>query len=667
MSKINLKVKNYFIIPALLIIAVAGISPFFEAFTTSFFHDTYGSRVFCGLDNFRFLRGDAGFSYSLNITALWAVISTVLSLFTGFITALLLSNKKRLSSIIYAALLVPWGIPVYIAVPLWRALIHGNGGISILTAVFGIKANLMLNPAAGFTASMIVNIWITVPLTAFVLHGAIKKIPKSCIEAAVIDGAGKGLIAAKIYLPQIKPTLTVMAILNFIKAFKEFTLLFLMTAGGPPLISGITERFVIGATTTMDIFLYDIFNNLEDYGISSAYSVIMAAIVIMLMLIWFVSKNKSFSAVKRYRLLVLIAAAIQILFEGRSGVIPALLYLAAVKNRRFFKAAVAVHAGWIIYGLITAGFLEGFSPGIFPAVFVLIFTINMKNLPGEKRPLLLKPRLFDGLNIGLQTASGIFLIFSAAALLYLLIWMSFSGVSACYIDSPLPPHAGISGYSSVIFDENIFLYFKNTIFIAALTGIAVPIVCFPAAIWLNSRGKGITIAALTIIQILSITGGMHSLIPLYASFRRAGLVNSYLPIVIISVYHSIPFAMFTITAWLERMPGSFKDIALLEGQPSISYMTKIILPLSGPVLITAVMTAVLGAWNSFMAPLLFLNDDQMFTISVKLYSFVGSIASGAPEWNIFAAASVINCIIIALLFSRFRKPVGETGISDFTD
>ena len=58
--------------------------------------------------------------------------------------------------------------------------------------MFGIKANLMLDPAAGFISCMLVNIWMTLPLTAFVLHGALNKIPKSAVEAAVMDGGRAG-------------------------------------------------------------------------------------------------------------------------------------------------------------------------------------------------------------------------------------------------------------------------------------------------------------------------------------------------------------------------------------------------------------------------------------------------------------------------------------------
>ena len=450
MNKRNLKIHFYFIIPALLIIAAAGVSPFFEAITSSFYHDTYGVRMFAGLDNFRYLADDAGFSYSLNITALWSVTSTVLSLFLGFILAGMLSGRKRFSTLIYGALLIPWGIPVYIAVPLWRALIHGNGGVSVLTAVFGIKANLMLDPVAGFISCMLVNIWMTVPLTAFVLHGALKKIPKSTVEAAVTDGAGPGVIAAYIYLPQMKVSLLAMGLLNFIKAFKEFTLVFLMTAGGPPLMSGITERYVIGATTTMDTFLFDVFNNTDDFGISAAYSVIMAAIVVLLMLIWFVTRNRRYDDKKKYRLLVVITAAMQVVFSGKTGIIFALLYISGIKNKKVFFAAALMQTGWLIYCIAANGFLSGFSPAIFPVLFTVYY---FRTAADKFSHNLFNPSLLNTINFGLNTVTSVFLIIASAAVLYLLLWMSLSGVSACYIDGPLPPHAGLESFRSVFAEQ----------------------------------------------------------------------------------------------------------------------------------------------------------------------------------------------------------------------
>ena len=73
---------------------------------------------------------------------------------------------------------------MYILVPIWRALIHGNGGTSLLTRLFGIEANLMTDPAAGFLGSLFVSVWMGLPIAVFVFTGALKKIPKSVIDAA---------------------------------------------------------------------------------------------------------------------------------------------------------------------------------------------------------------------------------------------------------------------------------------------------------------------------------------------------------------------------------------------------------------------------------------------------------------------------------------------------
>ena len=93
-----------------------------------------------------------------------------------------------------------------------------------------------------------------------------------------------------------------------------------------------------------------------------------------------------------------------------------------------------------------------------------------------------------------------------------------------------------------------------------------------------------------------------------------------------------------------------------------AYMVRILFPLSLPVVTTAVMVAFLNAWNGFLVPLLFLNDDSRYTISIKLYSLIGSIASGNPKWNLFAAASIVNVTLLSLIFWRFRRPLQHTAL-----
>ena len=91
------------------------------------------------------------------------------------------------------------------------------------------------------------------------------------------------------------------------------------------------------------------------------------------------------------------------------------------------------------------------------------------------------------------------------------------------------------------------------------------------------------------------------------------------------------------------------------------------MPLSRPVIFTTMIVAFLGAWNGFLPALLFIRDDFKYTIGVKIYTFVGSIASGSPQWSVFAATSVVNMLILVLLFMLMKKYGGSTALSELEE
>ena len=249
----------------------------------------------------------------------------------------------------------------------------------------------------------------------------------------------------------------------------------------------------------------------------------------------------------------------------------------------------------------------------------------------------------------------------------MLLWMSLSRISACYVDSLVPPMATLGNFRVLFVEEGILRYFRNTFVVAGSTALLLPLLVFPGAVALDGAGRKITLAFLGFIQVIGIAGGMHTLIPLYGVFRAFGLIDTYVPLVIIYLYHAVPFALFVLTAYFESLPPAFRDLARMEGMGSMAYGFRILLPLSLPTLSTALMTAFIAGWNGFQAPLLFLNDERLYTISLKLFGYVGSIGSGSPLWNLFAAASVINALFIGVLLIRFRRPMETAPVSDFDD
>ncbi len=586
------------LVPLALLFAVVGALPFFSALKDSFFHDFFGERSFAGFDNYSYILGDRAFAMSAGITLAWSVASTLLSVVLGYSLAALLFEARRGFRILYSILLVPWGVPAFIAVPVWRMLIHGAGGDSLLYFLFGIRVNLLTDPAASFAAALFVDAWLNVPAAVFVIYGALRKIPKGTIEAARIDGAGAGILSARVYFPQVAGSLLAVAALGFVKALKEFNVPFLLTAGGPPLLSGITGRTVVGATTTLEVYLYDLFRASDDYGIPAAYAAVLAAAI-----------------------LCIVAAAVALRFA-------------------FARSARS--------GSIGGPAKSRLSPRAFPAA-------ALSALAGRFRDLVLQ---------SFRLALAGLVALSSALAVYAVLWLSFSGLSSTYIDAAIPRFFTADNFRLIFAEDGLGRAFLNTLGVSAVSAFLISFFVLPAAFRLRSFSAGRKAGIFAGIQALGAAGGMHSLIPLYVLFRSLGLLESYIPIVIVYLFHAAPFSLFTTSAFLEKLPSGLEEAAELEGASAFTRFFRIVLPLAMPAVATSAMIAFLAAWNGFLVPLLFLGDDSMYTIGVKLHSYVGSVASGSPAWNRFAAASIVNLAIVGILFLRFRSPLSANYMAE---
>jgi ABC-type glycerol-3-phosphate transport system permease component len=707
-----------------------GAAPLASALYNSFFHDLFGRRSFAGLANYLRLFSDAGFFYSLRITVVWGVLNAGLSLFLGLAIASLLYESRRAFRLLYFALLVPWGIPIYISVPLWRMIVHGNGGTSLLSHLLGLQINLLQDPLATFCAVLGVSVWMNLPINAFVFYAVLRRIQYNVLDAAAIDGAGRWIRFRRFYLPLTAGTAAVMGVLNFIGSFKEFTLPFLMTAGGPPLVAGITGQHIIGATTTVEILLYDIFRASPDFGLPAAYSVVTIAVVFLLMALWVFVR----SGERRFSRYALFLAAAELLLgaaaglsggaaaapgpgggvatgaglvaagaagssaaagfgfgaaghfwtvlasgEGHAfaGLLLALLFLLSARWRPLFRIAAAADLLYGAAALAAAGFLPGLHlPSLAVLAVILLLRRRLRQLlkrvsgglrpvagGGAARRMNRLPQTRELLWTAGTRVLAAGMLVSAVLVLYMVLWLSFSDLQAAYIDRPVPRFFTLENFRRIFAEEGILRYFGNTLLAAGATAVLVPVITFPAAQAVVKMRPARAGRLFSLVQVLGLLGGIHALIPLFAVFRVLGLINTYVPVVLIYMVHAVPFALFSTASFLERLPRELEENARLEGASLLQYLLRVQFPLALPVVATGVMVAFIGAWNGFLVPLIFLQDDALFTIGVKLHEFTGSIAAAGPQWGLFAAASVVNMAIIAGLLARLRGPLqrGEAG------
>jgi len=152
------------------------------------------------------------------------------------------------------------------------------------------------------------------------------------------------------------------------------------------------------------------------------------------------------------------------------------------------------------------------------------------------------------------------------------------------------------------------------------------------------------------IQMLPVTA---TIIPLYLFFRKFGLVNTLLGVIIAISSFTIPFIIIILISYMQSFPTSLIESAEIDGASLLMIYLKIVLPLSLPAIITAIMFAFVQGWNNFIFPLVLIQNNKLYPLSISLYSFVEDFGIA---WNYLMAGSVIYsipCVIMVLIGSKF--------------
>jgi ABC-type glycerol-3-phosphate transport system permease component len=160
---------------------------------------------------------------------------------------------------------------------------------------------------------------------------------------------------------------------------------------------------------------------------------------------------------------------------------------------------------------------------------------------------------------------------------------------------------------------------------------------------------------MTVLLFGSAYTGMHTLLPLYMLFDRLNLVNTFTGIALVVAVQVLPVGVIALSSFLRRIPGEFREVAILNGMKEGSYLLRIILPLSLPLIVGIVIFAIVSAWNAFTVPLIFIDKMKMLPFSIKIYEYAGEIGSYYTKWNLFGAASIIGIIPLIFLYRRSQK------------
>lgn len=137
------------------------------------------------------------------------------------------------------------------------------------------------------------------------------------------------------------------------------------------------------------------------------------------------------------------------------------------------------------------------------------------------------------------------------------------------------------------------------------------------------------------------------IIPQFLGWRAVGGYNTFWPLVLPCFFGSA-FNVFLMKQFYSGIPKDYDEAALMDGANYFTIYSKIILPMSKPAACTVGVFAFMNSWNDFMGPLLYLERDELKTVSLVLQNFMGEHSS---EWNqMMALATVITIPMIIVYF-----------------
>lgn len=198
-------------------------------------------------------------------------------------------------------------------------------------------------------------------------------------------------------------------------------------------------------------------------------------------------------------------------------------------------------------------------------------------------------------------------------------------------------------------------FMLNTLLLVLLNTIgeliSVPLVAFAFA-RLRFPGKN----ALFILMLATMMiPSQVKMIPLFWMYSKAGLTDSYWPLVLPSFFGT-PFFIFLMVQYMKTLPRDLDDAARIDGASTWVILYRVILPLCVPPLTILAVFTFLWTWNSFLDPLIYLNRFETFPVSLGLAMFRGRYS---VEWNLFMAATLITILpVLVVYFFSQNKLIG---------
>ena len=207
-------------------------------------------------------------------------------------------------------------------------------------------------------------------------------------------------------------------------------------------------------------------------------------------------------------------------------------------------------------------------------------------------------------------------------------------------------------FLEVLGDPSFQTWLRASLVVALTSTTIVVLAATPAAYYTARHRFPGRSAFLLIVLITQMFSPTALVVGLYRQFVELGLVDTYTALILTNAAFNLAFAVWILRAFFAAIPREIEEAAAVDGCGRLRTLVRVVLPLSLPAIVTAVIFAFIAAWNEYIVALTLMTDPARKPLTVGITSYVTAYVQ---HWNYLFAASVIAIVPVVVLFALIER------------
>ncbi len=624
---------------------------------------------FNGFENYVGVFADPRFAHALENTLLYVFYSLIIGFLIPIILALLISEVVRVKSIFKVGFYIPNIVPAIAVILTWKIMMDANdyGFFNIVLAKLGLPTSEWIsNDQLSIPLIIMTLTWKSAGATMLIYLATVQSIDHSLYEAARVKGLSVWKRLRYITLPALFSNIKLLLIIQIISVFQIFY--------EPMIFMGQTND----TANTLGLLIYKLIYTTQNTGQAAALGVITMFILLGFTYVYLYFDRKttlSSSKTKPY-------VSYDMIVERMEKQEHKLSHQIAVKIKQGVHE-IGLSIIWLVKHLGIVWLMRTISKG-----FNLLFGYTKKVglwifRPKTEGILTYSDYKKPGRRIGYYVMFTI-LVIGMLAVIFPFFWLFITSFKQSneLLQLPaqykfFPTSFDFSKYAIVIEKTQIMRNVYNSLFISL--GAAVCAVLFNGLlayvisvlkpkgskfIFYLILGSMLIPPAVALVPLYKNITGIYTFISSITGMSLRQVQSTFITLIPFwFIAGASPFNFLLFKTHFDRLPKDLFEVAEIEGASKIQTFFKIIVPLSTPVMMVVAIFSVTGAWNDFLLPYIMINNQDYWTVMIKLFKVNAEMYAYNITLDQFLALLLFTMVPPVIIFFIFQKRITSNALN----